>query len=112
MRSQDAEAQAYLEALETELHENREIIIRDLEMLRDWISDSRSFLEDVVSPKANPTYEQVRQMAWRTGPDQTKPLLRAAVDDLTSSGGLQAIKSAEIGRAIARYVRTLDRDAG
>ena len=50
-------------------------------------------------------------MVWETGPDQTTPLLRAAIDDLKSSGGLQAIKSAEVRRAIAEYVRKLDRDA-
>ena len=111
LRRQDAQAQAYLAALETELQENREIIVRDLEELEDWIWDSRKYLEEVVSPQAKPTYEQVREMVWRTGPNQTRPLLRAAVDDLTSSGGLQAITSAELRRAIARYVRTLDRDA-
>jgi len=51
-------------------------------------------------------------MVWKTGPDQTTSLLRAAVDDLTSSGGLQTIRSAELRRAIAQYVRTLESDAG
>lgn len=111
LRNQDEEARAYLEALETELIENRRIIEHDLESLRNWVADSRAFLEDVVSPDANPSYEQVRWMVWETGPEQTTPLLRAAVDDLKSSGGLQAIKSAEVRRAIAEYVRKLERDA-
>ena len=111
LRIQDEEARAYLEALETELIENRKIIDRDLETLRNWVAESRTFLEDVVSPKAEPSYEQVGRMVWETGPEQTTPLLRAAVDDLKSSGGLQAIRSAELRRAIAEYVRELDRDA-
>ena len=111
LRIQDEEARAYLEALETELIENRKIIDRDFETLRNWVAQSRTFLEDVVSPKAEPSDEQVRRMVWETGPEQTTPLLRAAVDDLKSSGGLQAIRSAELRRAIAEYVRELDRDA-
>jgi hypothetical protein len=50
-------------------------------------------------------------LVWEPGPQNTTPLLRAAVDDLKSSGGLQAIRSAELRRAIAEYVRKLDRDA-
>lgn len=111
LRSQDEQARAYLEALRTELIENHRIIEDDLELLRRWVADTRAFLEDVVAPGAEPSYEQVRQMVWKTGPDQTTPLLRAAVDDLKSSGGLQAIKSAEVRRAIAEYVRKLDRDS-
>ena len=111
LRTQEENARGYLEAIQTELNENREIIEYDLQTLESWVLDSRVFLEDVVSPEATPSYEQVRQMVWETGPDQTTPLLRAAVDDLISSGGLQAIKSAELRRAIAQYVRTLERDA-
>ena len=111
LRSQDEQARAYLEALQTELIENRKIIEDDLASLRRWVAATRTFLEDVVSPEAEPSYEQVRWMVWEIGPDQTTPLLRAAVDDLKSSGGLQAIKSAEVRRAIAEYVRKLDRDA-
>jgi hypothetical protein len=111
LRSQDEEARAYLAALETELLENRRIVDRDLESLRSWVADSRSFLEDVVSPSAEPSYEQVERMLWEMGPWQTTPLLRAALDDLKSSGGLQAIESAELRRAIADYDRKLDRDA-
>lgn len=111
LRSQDEQARDYLEALRTELIENQKIIDDDLESLRTWVADTLGFLEDVVAPGAEPSYEQVRQMVWETGPDQTTPLLRAAIDDLKSSGGLQAIKSAEVRRAIAEYVRKLDRDA-
>ena len=111
LRAQEEDARGYLEAIQTELKENREIIEYDLQSLGSWVLDSRIFLEDVVSPEATPSKEQVRQMVWETGPEQTTPLLRAAIDDLISSGGLQAIKSAEIRRAIAQYVRTLERDA-
>ena len=110
LRSQDEEAQAYLAALETELLENRRIIDEDLEDLRSWIAASRSFLEDVVSPSAKPSNEQVERMVWETGPWQTTPLLTAALEDLKSSGGLPSIESAELRRAIADYDRKLDRD--
>lgn len=111
LRSQDEEARAYLAALETELLENRRIIDGDLEDLRSWVADSRSFLEDVVSPSAEPSDEQVKRMVFETGPWETTPLLTAALEDLKSSGGLPAIKSAELRRAIADYDRKLDRDA-
>ena len=111
LRGQDEEARAYLTALETELIENRKIIEQDLEFLHQAVTDSRTFLENVVSPEAEPSYEEIRRMVWETGPTQTTPLLRAAVDDLKSSGGLRAITSAEIRRAIAEYVRRLERDA-
>jgi hypothetical protein len=111
LRSQNEEAQAYLDALETELLENRRIIDGDIELLRIWVAESHSYLEDVVSPSANPSYDQVERMVWRTGPAQTTPLLRAALDDLKSSGGLQSIKFAELRHAIADYDRKLDRDA-
>lgn len=111
LRSQNEEARAYLAALETELLENRRIIDEDLEVLRSWVADSRSFLEDVVSPSAEPSNEQVERMVWETGPLQTTPLLTAALEDLKSSGGLPAIESAELRRAIADYDRKLDRDA-
>ena len=112
LRNQDEEARSYLQALETELIDNRRIIDRDFQSLQRWVAESRAFLEDVVSPEANPSYERVSEMVWKTGPDQTTSLLRAAVDDLTSSGGLQTIRSAELRRAIAQYVRTLESDAG
>jgi len=112
LRNQDEEARSYLQALETELIDNRRIIDRDFQSLQRWVEESRAYLEDVVSPEANPSYERVSEMVWKTGPDQTTSLLRAAVDDLTSSGGLQTIRSAELRRAIAQYVRTLESDAG
>ncbi len=111
LRNQDEEARSYLQALETELIENREIIDQDLQSLQAWVEESRDFLENVAAPKANPSYERVGEMVWKTNPAQTTPLLRAAVDDLISSGGLQGIRSAELRRAIAQYIRTLDRDA-
>ncbi len=74
LRGQEEEAQAYLTALETELRANRQIIDRDLELLRSWIAESQNFLEEVVSPGAEPSYEQVKQMVWETGPAQTTPL--------------------------------------
>ena len=112
LRNQDEEARSYLQALETELIDNRRIIDRDFQSLQRWVEESRAYLEDVVSPEANPSYERVSEMVWKTGPDQTTSLLRAAVDDLTSSGGLQTIRSAELRRAIAQYIRTLESDAG
>lgn len=112
LRNQAEEARSYLQALETELIDNRRIIDRDFQSLQRWVAESRAFLEDVVSPEANPSYERVSEMVWKTGPDQTTSLLRAAVDDLTSSGGLQTIRSAELRRAIAQYIRTLESDAG
>ena len=111
LRSQNEEARAYLVALETELLENRKIIDGDLVVLRSWVADSRSFLEDVVSPSAEPSNEQVARMIWQTGPWETTPLLRAALEDLKSSGGLPAIESAALRHAIADYDRNLDRDA-
>jgi hypothetical protein len=111
LRSQGEEARAYLAALETELLENRRIIDGDLEDLRSWVADSRSFLEEVVSPSAEPSNEQVKRMIWETAPRQTTPLLTAALEDLKSSGGLPAIESAELRRAIADYDRRLDRVA-
>ena len=111
LRGQNEEARAYLAALETELLENRRIIDEDLEDLRSWVADSRSFLEDVVSPSAEPSGEQVKRMVWETGPLETTPLLTAALEDLKSSGGLPAIESAELRRAIADYDSKLDRDA-
>lgn len=112
LRNQDEEARSYLQALEAELIDNRRIIDRDFQFLQGWVIESRAFLEDVVSPEANPSYDRVSEMVWKTGPNQTTPLLRAAVDDLTSSGGLQTIRSAKLRRAIAQYVRTLESDAG
>jgi len=111
LRSQGEEARAYLAALETELLENRRIIDEDLEDLRSWVADSRSFLEDVVSPSAEPSNKQVARMIWETDPRETTPLLRAALEDLKSSGGLPAIESAALRHAIADYDRNLDRDA-
>ena len=111
LRSQNEEARAYLVALETELLENRRIIDGDLVVLRSWVADSRSFLEDVVSPSAEPSNEQIKRMIWETDPSQTTPLLTAALEDLKSSGGLLAIESAALRRAIADYDSKLDRDA-
>ena len=109
LRSQGEEARAYLAALETELLENRRIIDGDLEDLRSWVADSRSFLEDVVSPSAEPSNEQINRMIYETNPSETTPLLTAALEDLKSSGVLPAIESAELRRAIADYDRRLDR---
>jgi hypothetical protein len=111
LRSQGEEARAYLAALETELLENRRIIDGNLEDLRSWVTDSRSFIEDVVSPSAEPSNEQINRMIYETSPSQTTPLLMAALEDLKSSGGLPAIESAELRRAIADYDRRLDRVA-
>jgi hypothetical protein len=111
LRSQNEEARAYLVALETELLENRRIIDGNLEDLRSWVTNSRSFIEDVVSPSAEPSNEQINRMIYETSPSQTTPLLTAALEDLKSSGGLPAIESAELRRAIADYDRRLDRVA-
>lgn len=111
LRSQNEEAQAYLAALETELLQNRRIIDGNLEDIRSWVTNSRSFIEEVVSPSAEPSNEQVKRMIWETAPRQTTPLLTAALEDLKSSGGLPAIESAELRRAIADYDRKLDRVA-
>lgn len=111
LRTQREEAHAYLEAVRTELLENREILNEDLEMLRKWVSESEGFLNRVVAPNASPSYDEVREMVWQIGPDQTIPLLRVAVDDLISSGGVKGIDSAKLRRALAGYVRALDHDA-
>ena len=62
LRNQNEEARAYLQAIEAELNENREIIEKDLPSLGNWISDSRNFLENVIAPDASPSYEQVTYM--------------------------------------------------
>jgi hypothetical protein len=111
LRSEQQDRRSYLVAIATELEANRELILEDFESLDAWIEQGTQFLDDVVALDANPTYDEVRNMVWETGPNQTTPLLRAAVDDLVSSGGISLIESAELRRSIARYIRALDRDA-
>ncbi len=110
-RSQQAEARSYIEAMRTELIANREDLIEELEILRGWMEESEIYLNTVVSPDASPSYDEVREMVWKTGPARTTPLARAAFDDLVSSGGFQVIDSAELRRALADYARSLDCDA-
>ena len=110
-RSQQAEARSYIEAMRTELIANREALIEELEILRGWMEESEIYLNTVVSPDASPSYDEVREMVWKTGPARTTPLARAAFDDLISSGGFQVIDSAELRRALADYARSLDGDA-
>ena len=111
LRSQQAEARAYIEAVRTELIANRETLIEELEILRGWMAESELYLNTVVAPDASPSYDEVREMVWKTGPQRTTPLARAAFDDLVSSGGFQVIDSAELRRALADYARSLDDDA-
>ena len=80
LRNEDEEARSYLQALKTELIDNRATIDQDIQFLQSLVAESQSFLDDVVSPEASPTYEQVSEMVWTIGPDQTTPLLSAAVD--------------------------------
>jgi hypothetical protein len=111
IESQQQDLQSYLTATRTELESNRELIFEDFQSLDAWTEQGKRYLDEVVAPAANPSYEEVREMVWETGPNQTTPLLRAAVDDLVSSGGISLIESAELRRSIARYIRALDRDA-
>jgi hypothetical protein len=111
LRSQQAEARAYIEAVRTELIANREALIEELEILRGWVEESELYLNTVVAPDASPSYDEVREMVWKTGPYRTTPLARAAIDDLVSSGGYKAIDLAELRRALADYARSLDNDA-
>ena len=112
IRSERAEARAYIEAMRTELIANRETLREELDVLRGWMAESEQFLNTVVAPDASPSYDEVRKMVWETGPYRTTPLARAALDDLISSGGFQVIESAELRRVLADYERSLDRDAG
>ena len=111
LRSQQAEARAYIEAVRTELIANRETIIEDLKTLRGWVEESELYLNTVVAPNASPSYDEVREMVWKTGPNSTIPLARSAIDDLVSSGGFQSIDLAELRRALADYARSLENDA-
>ena len=111
IRTQQEEAHAYIEAMRTELIENREILLEGLDAIRGWVLESEDFLNTVVAPGASPSYEDVRKMVWETGPSRTTPLLRAAVDDLTSSGGFKIIDSRELRQALSNYLRALDGDA-
>jgi hypothetical protein len=111
LRSEQQDRRSYLVAITTELEANRELVLEDIRSLDAWIEQGKGFLDEVVAVGANPSYDEVRNMVWETGPNQTTPLLRAAVDDLVSSGGISLIESAELRRSIARYVRALDRDA-
>jgi hypothetical protein len=111
LRGQREEARSYLAAIETELVSNREALVEELEIIRGWVTQSEGFLNDVVGPDASPTYDQIREMVWLTGPNRTTPIARAAIDDLVSSGGFQVIEAPELRRALANYVRALDNDA-
>ncbi|WP_405231751.1 hypothetical protein [Lentisalinibacter salinarum] len=111
VRGEREEARAYLAAIETELVSNREALVEELEVIRSWVVQSEGFLNDVVAPDASPTYDQIREMVWLTGPDRTTPVARAAIDDLVSSGGFRVIEAPELRRALADYVRALDDDA-
>ncbi len=111
LRGQREEARSYLAAIETELVSNRSALVEELQIIRSWVAQSEGFLNDVVSPDASPTYDQVREMVWLTGPNRTTPIARAAIDDLVSSGGFQVIETPELRRALADYVRALDNDA-
>ena len=111
LRGQREQARAYLAAIETELVSNRDAIVEELDIIRDWVLQSEGFLNEVVGPDASPTYDQIREMVWMTGPNRTTPLARAAIDDLVSSGGFQVIDAPDLRRALADYVRALDNDA-
>ena len=106
-----AEQRAYLQAMHTELEANQGHINEDLDSIALWIDRSREHLESVARPGASPTYEQVVEMMWSTGPQVPPPLARAALDDLVSSGGFQVIESPELRRALAAYQRALELDA-
>lgn len=110
VRSQRVEASEYLEAIQTELLANRELLNSQLETLRRWMVESETFLNTGVAPGASPSYDQVSQMIWDTSPNRTRPVARAALDDLISSGGFRVIDSAELRRALADYERSLTRD--
>jgi hypothetical protein len=112
LRSQRLESAAYLYATRTELEANRRLIVQDLETIESWIAESAGYLNNVVAKGANPSYDAVRTMVWRTGPNQISPLLRAAIDDLISSGGVTLVESPELRRSIAQYIRVMERDAG
>ena len=71
LRGQREEARSYLAAIETELVSNREALIEELEIIRSWVAESEGFLNDVVGPDASPTYDQIREMVWQTGPNRT-----------------------------------------
>ena len=111
LRSQRLEGRSYLAAMRTELIANQSLVEEDLDSLRRWVDESRGFLETVVAPGAQPSYDEVSRMVWLTGPYRTHPLPRAALDDLISSGGFQSIENAELRRALASYQRALERDA-
>lgn len=102
---------ASLAALETELEANRSQVQEDLDSLASWIDQSRWYLEHVAAPGANPTYDEVLEMAWETDPRSTTALATAALDDLTSSGGFQLIPSVEVRRALLAYQKALEDDA-
>lgn len=111
LRGQREEARAYLAAMETELVSNREALVEELKIIKSWVEQSEGFLNNVVGPDASPTYNQIREMVWLTGPNRTTPIARAAIDDLVSSGGFQVIDAPKLRRALADYVRALDNDA-
>jgi hypothetical protein len=86
VRRDQAEQRAYLKAMHTELEDNRRHIGEDLDSIAFWIDRSRDHLESVARPEASPSYEEVVEMTWTTGPQVPAPLTRAALDDLAARG--------------------------
>lgn len=102
---------AYLAALEAEVSATRQVLADHLEYLTGSMEAARDFLRLVAEPGSPvASADSINILLYALGPFRDFAPQRAALDDLTSSGGLAIIRSEMVRRSLAAYERELARN--
>lgn len=110
-RSERLSERAYLEAVRNELVDARQHFVdRDRNLAQD-MERAEEILGILGSAGAvDLTDDSVSTLALQVGPQSVQAPPRAALDDLTSSGGIALVDNSSVRRAVASYQSALNND--
>jgi hypothetical protein len=102
---------AYLAALEAEVAATQQVLADHLKYLTGSMEAARDFLQLAAEPDSpGASADSITNLLYVLGPFRDFSPERAALDDLTSSGGLAIIRSQTLRRSLAAYERQLARN--
>jgi hypothetical protein len=111
-RSERLSERAYLEAVRNELVDARQHFVdRDRELARDMERAAEIVRILGATEALNLADDSVTTLALQLGPQSVQTPPRAALDDLTSSGGIALVDNSSVRRAVASYQSALNNDA-
>ena len=102
--------QNYLQALKTELQDNREAYQQHLEHLEHENSSTSLFISRMLNGKYSRQAQAdcLYKMLWTLKDIETTLPTRAVLEDIINSGGMQLIRSDIMRRGLASYEQSMD----